>query len=654
MFSKIKTVMVFIWLPFLVASQDNGKIYSVVSPDKGIIFNLKVGKQLQISASFEGQVLLEPSILAMNLSDRVLGENAEVENIEKASISEIIHPIVKIKEAEISNNCNELRVHFKQGFYLVLRAYNEGFAYRFGTQYDESITILSETGDYRFPENHMVWWGKETQFQSHNQVFYDYQSLRNTKATDLASLPLIINPMHGPKIVITETDLIDYPGMWIQGSGANTISRVSPKYPKTIGALSDRNLPIYERENFIAKTKGSRTFPWRIFVVASDDADLINNQLPFALASSSQIKDPSWIQPGKVSWDWWNANNLFGVDFKAGVNTATYKYYIDFASNYGIENILLDEGWYTLGDLSKVVPEINMVEILDYAKQKGVGVILWCVWKTLDEQFETAFKQFKDWGIKGIKVDFMNRDDQEMVNFYYKIAKKAAENKLFVDFHGSHKPAGIHRMFPNVLTMEGVNGGEEFKWSMHQTPEHDLIIPFGRMLAGPMDYTPGAMINAQQKDYSPIFDTPMSMGTRCHQLAMFVCYESPLQMLCDSPSRYYKEPECMEFMSAVPSVWDETIVLAAEISNYLLLARRNGNEWYVGGMTDWNSRAMEINLSFLPKDTKYTMTLYQDGLNADRIGIDYKQSKLIVDHSFKKSIHLAKGGGVALRLVPVN
>lgn len=314
---------------------------------------------------------------------------------------------------------------------------------------------------------------------------------------------------------------------------------------------------------------------------------------------------------------------------------------------------MIDEGWYELGDMSKIAPDMDMEQIISYAKKKNVNVLLWCVWKTLDEQLESTFNQFEEWGIKGIKVDFMNRDDQEMVNYYHKIAIKAANHKLTVDFHGAFKPAGIRRMYPNVLTREAVNGGEEFKWSMQQTPEHDLVIPFGRMMAGPMDYTPGAMNNAQEKDYRPIFDTPMSTGTRCHQLAMFVVYESPLQMLCDSPSNYYKEPECMEFLSAVPTVWDELVVLDAKVSDYILVARKNGNDWYVGGMTDWDSRDIELDLSFLPKGKKYQMNLYQDGINADRIATDFQQIKKSVDSTYKKQIHMAKGGGIAIILNPI-
>ena len=648
--TKISLLLVIILFPLLGFAQSEQ--YTVISPDGNIKFTLTVDNSINISASYKGKSILDASEISMNLIDRVLGENAKVKSTKKRKILGVIHPVVKIKAAEVKNNCNELSLFFENNFYVVLRAYDEGFAYRFGTVLKTDITVMSETGKYRFPENYTLWWGKETTFQSHNQVYFDYKSIREVGSTDLASLPLILNPAKGPKIVITETDLVDYPGMWLRGNKDLSLHRVSAKYPKTIEKHSDRDLRITEREDYIAKTKGTRTFPWRIFAVAEDDGDLINNQLTYLLSTPSKMKNTNWIKSGKISWDWWNANNIYAVDFKAGINTETYKYYIDFASKYGIEYILLDEGWYKLGDLSAIVPDIDLKELISYGKKKNVGVIVWMVWKTLDEQLETLSK-IEALGVKGIKVDFMNRDDQEMVNYYHKIARLAAEHHLMVDFHGSYKPAGLRRTFPNVMTREGVNGGEQFKWSWRQTPEHDLILPFGRMMAGPMDYTPGAMHNAQKKDFQAIFDTPMSMGTRCHQLAMYVCYESPLQMLCDAPSNYYKEPECMEFLSAVPSVWDQTLVLKAKVSDYLLIARRNDNNWYIGGMTDWDERDFDVNLSFLPKGKQYKMTLYRDGINANRIAIDFKQIKEIVDNTYNKKIHLAKGGGLAIMLEPI-
>jgi alpha-glucosidase len=371
----------------------------------------------------------------------------------------------------------------------------------------------------------------------------------------------------------------------------------------------------------------------------------------YKLSSPSAMEDVSWIRPGKVAWDWWNANNIYGVDFISGINTETYRYYIDFASRYGIEYIILDEGWYKLGDLASINPDINMEELLAYADQKNVGIILWVVWKTLWDQMDTALDQFERWGVKGIKVDFMQRDDQWMVNYYWKIAEEAAKRHLLVDFHGSYKPAGLHRTWPNVMTREGVRGLEWNKWSDGASPENAVTIPFIRMLAGPVDYTPGAMANATKEQFKPIFDKPMSQGTRCHQLAMYVVFESPLQMLADSPSRYYEEEESMEFLGPVPSVWDETIVLDAKVSDYLLMARRSGDTWYIGAMTDWTAIDLVVDLSFLG-EKQYNAVIWKDGINADRFAEDFVKTEQIVTAGDELHIHLAPGGGFVGVLKP--
>ncbi|MCU4175353.1 glycoside hydrolase family 97 protein [Carboxylicivirga sp. N1Y90] len=648
---KITTLLCATFL-FVNASAKE-KVYSVSSPDKTTVLSVHVSNKVQISIQQDGKFIVSPSELALELESKTLAQNPKVLKVDKRRIEETIKPVVKVKEAEVLNNCNELSITFDGNYAMSFRAYNEGVAYRFETSMVNDITVVNEKGEYSFPENYMCWWGREKKFQSHNQVYYDYTSVQKLGKDDLASLPLILNPANGPKIVIAETDLIDYPGWWLRGAEGLTLSGTSAQVVKHFDELSDRNLPIKKRESYIAKTKGTRTFPWRIFAIARNDAELVVNQLTFLLASENKIENTDWIQPGKVAWDWWNANNVYGVDFRAGFNTETYKHYIDFASEYGIENIMLDEGWYELGDITAVKPELNLKELIEYADSKNVGVLLWVVWKTLDNQIDEGFELFKDLGIKGIKVDFMNRDDQWMVNYFHRIAAKAAEYELMVDFHGSYKPAGLRRMYPNVMTREGVNGGEQFKWSLRQTPEHDLILPFGRMLAGPLDYTPGAMANAQDKDFEPIFDTPMSMGTRCHQLAMFVIYESPIQMLCDSPTRYKREPECMKFLSDVPTVWDRTVVLDAKVSDYLLMARQNGDKWYIGGMGDWDERDLELDLSFLPEGKKYTMTIYTDGINADRDANDFKVEEIEVDNKYKSKIKLFAGGGVAAMLHPL-
>jgi len=627
--------------------------YSVNSPDEKISLRMSIEKSITISILYDGEKLLNPSPVAMKLNNMSFGNDAKVIKKSKQSVNRIIAPEIKVKEAKIKEHYNELTLFFEGNYSFTIRAFNEGVAYRFESNIKNDILVKSETAKYNFNGNYMCWWPKERSFHSNNQVYYDYKSLMELNNDDLGSLPLIVQPVDGPKIVITETDLTDYPGMWLQGAEGTSLTLTNPSYPKVTKQENDRKVIVTEREGYIAKTSGVRTFPWRIFAIAGEDGALITNQLSYLLAGSCQIKDYSWIKPGKIAWDWWNANNIQGVDFESGINTETYKYYIDFASKYGIEYILLDEGWYELGDLMKQVPDIDVEELVKYGKEKGVGIILWVVWKTLDDQLDVVLSQFEKWGVKGIKVDFMDKDDQWMVNYYYKIAAKAADHKLLVNFHGSYKPAGLRRMYPNVLTREGVNGGEQYKWSYRQTPEHNLITPFGRMLAGPMDYTPGAMNNAQEKNFKPIFDRPMSMGTRCHQLAMYVCYESPLQMLCDAPSNYYKEPEAMEFLSKVPVVWDEIKVLKAKVADYLVVARRSDAIWYVGGMTDWTEREFEIDFSFLEKDQKYKMIIVQDGKNANKIATDFKRVSTEITNSDKIKIKMAKGGGWVAQIIPV-
>ncbi len=406
---------------------------------------------------------------------------------------------------------------------------------------------------------------------------------------------------------------------------------------------------MVEAADYIAATSGTRTFPWRVVGVAEKDGDLITNSLVWLLESPSQVQDTSWIKAGKVSWDWWNANNVYGVDFKAGINTETYKYYIDFAAKFGLQYIILDEGWYKLGNVLQVVPEINMEELASYARQKNVGIILWVVWKTLDDQLIPALDQYAKWGIKGIKVDFMQRSDQLVMNFYERVSRECAKRKMLVDFHGDQKPASMTRTWPNLINAEGVRGMEWSKWSADAEPEHNVTLPFTRMFLGPLDYTPGAMRNASKTNFAPIFGQPMALGTRCHQLAMYVVFEAPLQMLADSPSNYLREPEVMDFLGPVPTEWDDTKVLDARIADYILVARRSGKDWWVGAMSDWTARDLNLDLSFLDDGT-FTLDAFQDGVNADRAASDYKKTTTRVTKNDKLEIHLAPGGGWAAHI----
>jgi alpha-glucosidase len=482
---------------------------------------------------------------------------------------------------------------------------------------------------------------------SHQERQYLYLPVSEVTDKRFSSIPVLVDAPGNDKIAITEADLFDYPGLYLTGARHNPrqLTGIFPHYPLKEQMTRDRDVRVVERADYLARTAGSRTFPWRVMVITEKDGDLISSQMVYKLSRPSQLVDVSWIVPGKVAWDWWNANNIYGVDFRSGINTDTYKHYIDFASAYGIEYIILDEGWYELGDLMKINPDIDMEELMRYGKEKNVGIILWVVWKTLWDQLDVALDQFERWGVKGIKVDFMQRDDQWMVNYYWKIAEESAKRHLLVDFHGSYKPAGLHRSWPNVLTREGVRGLEWNKWSDGASPENALAIAFIRMLAGPLDYTPGAMLNATRAQFRPVFDVPMSQGTRCQQLAMYVVFESPLQMLADSPSHYYEEEECMEFLSPVPTVWDETVVLDGKVGDYVVLARRNDDTWYLAAMTDWTARDIEIPLSFL-NDKSYNIKIWKDGINADKYAEDFRNEQMTVKGGDTLQVHLAPGGGM--------
>jgi len=635
------------------AAAGEDKVYSLLSPDKKIELKVAVGEDIRYGIAFQGRTILAPSAVSMTLEkSKVLGVGPKVKDEKRRSVDETLIPVVKQKFEKIRDRFNELTLSFAGDYALVFRAYDDGVAYRFVTSLPWPITVISEQAEFAFAQDHKIFFAEEESFQTHQERLSKTISLSEVTAKRFSLCPAVVDIAGGPKVAITEADLEDYAGMYLTGvDGApTTLAGKFPGFALKEEAKNDRNVPVTERAPFIAKTSGRRAFPWRVLVVAEKDGILIETTMIYRLAKPS-TGDFSWVKPGKVAWDWWNDLNLAGVDFRAGVNTATYKYFIDFAAAHGIEYVILDEGWYKLGDLLTLNPDIDMAAILAYARAKNVGIIPWVIWKTLDDQLEPAMEQFSKWRVAGLKIDFMQRDDQWMVNYYYRIAAEAAKHKLLVDYHGAYKPTGLYRTFPNVITSEGVLGLEHSKWSKNVTPEHDVTLPFTRMLAGPMDFTPGAMVNGTQKSFQVIYNQPMSQGTRCHQLAMYVVFESPLQMMADTPTNYLREPECLAFLSKVPTVWDDTRVLEAKIGDYVLVARRNGTSWYVGAMTDWTPRDMTVDLSFLGTGT-YELTSYQDGANADRNASDYKMTKRTVTAADKLSIKLAPGGGWAAVLVP--
>jgi len=644
------TVMAF--FAAFVSYSSGQSTYTLASPDGRIEVKVRATDRIRYDVSYKGEPVLHDAQIAMDVEHKNLGVNPKVSGTKQRGEDKILEPVVRQKFAKIHENYKELRLDFDGNYAVVFRAYNEGVAYRFETSLPESqVHVYHEEAIFNFASDHTVYYPLEESFFSHNERKYLPQQMSSIAPTALASLPAVVDVGDGVKVALAESDLDEYPGLWLHGTSGPALTATFPPYPLKEQLERDRDFKVVESADYIAVTKGTRTYPWRVVGIAETDGDLLTNPLVWLLEKPSQVQDTSWIKPGKVAWDWWNANNVYDVDFKSGVNTETYKYYIDFASKYGIPYIILDEGWYKLGNVLEVVPEINIPELTAYGKQKNVDVILWVVWKTLDDQMIPALDQFAKWDVKGIKVDFMQRSDQLLINFYNKLSYETAKRKMLVDFHGDQKPSVMTRTWPNLISTEGVRGLEWDKWSAETDPLHDVTLPFTRMFLGPMDFTPGAMLNAQQGSFHPIHDRPMSLGTRCHQLAMYVVYESPLQMLSDSPSNYLREPQAMEFLAPVPSVWDETKVLDGKIAEYVVVARRDGKDWYVGAMTNWTPRELEIDLSFLPEGN-FSMVSYQDGVNADRMGSDYRQVRNEVRKSTKLKVKLAPGGGWAARIHP--
>jgi alpha-glucosidase len=626
--------------------------YDLRSPDGRIDVRIRTAGSIRYDIVLKGRVVLEDSTLVMDVDHKKFGTDPKVIDTKQRTYDGVVEPVVKQKFARIRDHYNELRLSLDGGYAVVFRAYNEGIAYRFETSLPlDKVKVYAEDAKFNFSSNFLVYYPQEDSFYSHNERKYLPQHLNEIAPAFVATLPAVVDVGGGAKLAIAESDLEDYPGLWLHGTSGNALEATFPPYPLKEVQTSDRDYKPVETADYIAVTSGTRTFPWRVIGVADHDGDLLTNQIVYLLERPAQFQDTSWIKPGKVAWDWWNDWNIDGVDFRAGINTKTYEYYVDFASKYGIPYIILDDGWYKLGNLLEVTPDLNMEELIAYAKRKNVGIILWASWKTLDDQLIPALDQFEKWGVKGIKVDFMQRSDQIMIDYFYRVCREAAKRHLLVDFHGDQKPASMTRTWPNLINAEGVRGMEWSKWSADSEPKHNVSLPFTRMFLGPMDYTPGAMRNATRATFAAINSEPMALGTRCHQLAMYVVYEAPLQMLSDSPSNYLREPEIMDFLGPVPTEWDETKVLDARIAEYVVVARRNGRDWYVGAMTDWTPRTLDIDLSFLP-DGNFTMDAYQDGVNADRNASDYKKITMQVNKGTKLKLSLASGGGWAARIHP--
>ncbi len=627
------------------------KEYKLISPEGKSSVSVSIDKKDGITAKVyyldKEMVALGPIGIEIE-GEGVFGSSSKVRRVNYREADDIIKPVVWEKRSAIPDRYKEMEIIFKEPFRLIFRVYDDGVAYRLKTDIDGEIRVKDEKVNFIFPEDENVFYPTDESFFTHSERLYEQLRLSDINPDKLASTPFLIDRKDGLSVLITEAHLEDYPGMYVKGNSDNPLllDVVFPHFVLKDKLNRDRDVKPVEVADYIAVTDGSRFFPWRLVAFEQDDKDILDNQIVFRLSPESRLDDTSWIKPGKVSWDWWNACNNYGVPFISGVNTATYKYHIDFAADYGLDYIILDEGWSTPADLFEMNPDVNVPEICEYADKKGVGVILWVLWNALDKDLDKALDQFAEWNVKGIKVDFMQRDDQWMVNYYWRVSKAAAKRHMLVDFHGAYKPAGLRSAYPNMITREGVKGLENAKWSEDITPDHDCTLPFIRQFAGPIDYTPGAMRNAQKKNYNISFTRPMSQGTRAHQLALYVVFESPLQMLADAPSNYYREPLSMEFLSAVPSVWDETIPLFGKVGDYVGVARRSGDERDIGAITDWAERDFDIDLGFLPNGN-FELVEFKDGPNAANHAEDLTKETVRVSSGDKIKIHLAPGGGYA-------
>lgn len=629
----------------------------LLSPDKQIVLQLEVGSDLSWTLVQAGETIISPSNISLLLADgTILGKDAKIKSTQRTTINSTIKA-VNYRKQEIADNYNQMTITFKGDYGLIFRAYNDGVAYRFFSTKKDGIVIADEQANFNFKTDHKGWVPytrdprEGDKFQTPFEIIYDQTNISQFRIDSLAILPLLVDLGNQKKALLMETDLEDYPGMYLNLNKQTKQGFVGvfPKSPlnERVGGYENLNYWVSKRADFIAKTSKAREFPWRVVFISKNDKELADNDMVQRLAAPSRIADTSWIKPGKVAWDWWNNWNISHVDFRAGINTQTYKYYIDFASEYGVEYVVLDEGWYKGRDILTSSDEIDLKTILDYAKSKNVGIILWSAWHDLDIVKEKAFAKYAAMGVKGFKVDFFDRDDQKSMRSCYDIAQLAAQHKMLLDYHGM-KPSGIQKTWPNVVNFEGVKGMENVKWAHDNMPPYDVTLPFIRMMAGPMDYTPGAMRNATKENFQPSNSMPMSQGTRVHQMAMYVVFEAPLQMLCDNPTAYRKEAECTRFMVKVPTVTDRTVVLDAKVSEYIVTARSKNDNWYVGALTNWDARTLTVDLSFLPEG-KYKAEIFSDGINADRDATDFKREEKILTNKDKIVINLATAGGWAAR-----
>lgn len=625
------------------------KKIELTSPNKDLKVVVDVGDKIRYSVFANGTILLKDNAPALHIGKEVLGEQPKLSGQKRTSADEILTPTIPLKFSKVKNKYNQLTLDFKGGYALEFRAFDDGVAYRFVTSRKGDMEVIAEDFNVNFPSAYTLHLQQPGGFKTAYEEPYTQIQSSEWKSTDkMSTLPVLVDTKNQYKILIAESDVSDYPAMFLKGNGNNGLKAAFPKQPLAFGDDGDRSVKLVKEADYIAKTKGTRTLPWRYFVITNDDRKLIENTMTYQLAPKSEIKNTDWIKPGKVSWEWWNDASPYGpdVNFVAGYNLDTYKYYIDFASKYGIEYIIMDEGWAkSTRDPYTPNPAVDVHELIRYGKEKNVGIVLWLTWLTVENNMD-LFKTFSEWGVKGVKIDFMDRSDQWMMDYYERVAAEAAKYKLFVDYHGSISPKGLEYKYPNIISYEGVRGMEQMGGC---TPDNSVYFPFMRNAVGPMDYTPGAMISMQPDVYRADRPNSASIGTRAYQMALFVIFESGLQMLADNPTMYYRNAECTEFITQVPTTWDETKALKAVAGEYAIVAKRKGNKWYIGGMTNnaQKERTFEIPLDFLEKGRSYKITSFEDGINSGRQAMDYRKKEAQTKKGEMLKIKMVRNGGFA-------
>ncbi len=647
--------LLLLFLVISISASVSAQKYSLTSPDGKLTAGIEVDNGIYAALLKGRESLIRLGNIALETQYMTGDRDAfKVLKVIPRSVNESVSPEIREKAATYRNSYNELEIRLKGPFSVVFRLFNEGFAYRLTTSSKDSLKILNENLDINLETGDSARFQSSETFNSPYETPYEHSQIEKIDSGKLCSLPLLIEKRNGSFVMISEADLYDFPGLWLKGTANKRLTGVHPAYPKSFTTTgSNYNLgQVSTTYGYVAKVKGTRSYPWRIFAVADSEKDLIANDMVYLLSSPSALEDISWIRPGVVMFDWWAKHNIYGVGFKAGINTETAKYFIDFCAKYGFRYFMFDDGWSPEDDLLTTVPGLDMTEVTSYGRSKGVDIMVWMIWHTLEKQWDKAFAQFEKWGIKGIKVDFMNRDDQPMVMFYEKVAREAAKRKMIVDFHGAYKPCGLRRKFPNVLTREALIEFEYNGWTNHDDPVHHNLLPYIRMFTGPMDYIPATMRNASKDNFRPVGDYPMGQGTRAHAMALFVILSSPLTMLPDSPSDYYREKECTEFISRIPVLWDDTRLLDGKIAKYTVIARRAESEWYIGAITDWDERSKSINTGFLAPG-KYRLEAFEDGINANLRAEDYKKTEKEFQSGDILNLHLASGGGWIGRIVPL-